>query len=374
MRIAILSIVYSKEYGVARVIDAQVPYLLAAGATVDIYTCSTHSDLWHPEVSLIRIPHSLRGLRQALIAGHYDVVMAHTHPFYHVLADISGHVKTLLYEHGTPPIERFPLKDQPERLRQIADMVDQVYPSVSQVVTISQYAAQYIGWPQAHIIYNGADHYLKNASAASVPSLSGPIRIFCVSRFGKAEQCYKGLDYLVRLQADLGPNYEIVLLGRGPQSERNDLRKQGIQVLDFEDDTQLVQQYLACDAFVSFSQWETFNLPLGEAGFFHKPALALRLGPHPEVTPFVFDQYETLRDYLRQSTRESLCRDGQAMFEHVNARFQWRKNGETLVQLVWKMVGSEHTQRPDWPWWCWRLYWRIRESVRRAIFAFKRHD
>lgn len=372
MRIAILSIVYSKEYGVARVIDAQLPYLLAAGATVDIYTCSTHSDLGRPEVSLCRIPHSLRGLRQALIAGHYDVVIAHTHPFYHVLADISSQVKTLLYEHGSPPVERFPLSEQPARLRQITHMVDQVYPAVTKVVTISQYAAQYIRWPQAHILYNGADHYLKYSAAVSVPR-SGPLRIFCVSRFGKAEQCYKGLDYLVRLQADLGPDFEVVLLGRGTPQERDDLRNQGIQVIDFKDDSQLVQLYLDCDAFVSFSQWETFNLPLGEAGFFHKPAFALRLGPHPEVTPFVFDLYEALRDYLKQSTRETLCRDGQAMFEYVNARFQWKYNGEQLVKLVQEMVGPQNSKRPDWPWWLWRMYWRIRESFRRTVYAFKRH-
>lgn len=367
MRIAILSYVFSKEFGVARVIAAQLPWLLEAGMEVDVFACDVRNTVDAKGVRVIRVPTHLRGMKRALESGGYDVVIAHTHPFYHLLASLRG-CKTLLYEHGMPPIDRFPVEEQEARRRMVADMPDRVYPAVDKVVTISRYASRYIGWEQAAVIPNGADHYMPLAREGVEPS--GPLTLLCVSRYGTGEQRYKGLDLLGRLSQDLG--CRVVLVGRGPDAERRKLQAQGLEVVAFENDVQLVDLYQRCDALVSFSQWETFNLPLGEAEFFGKPALALDIGPHGEVTPLVFPDYESVRDFLQNSTRESLKAEGEKCRAFAQARFSWKKNGEALVHLIHEIAPNPLHRRPGLYWHLACAFWRARQWVRLHSQAWRR--
>ena len=96
----------------------------------------------------------------------------------------------------------------------------------------------------------------------------------------------------------------------------------------------MARLYEGCDLLVSFSRCEMFNLPLAEAGFAHRPALALNVCAHPEVTPFVFDGYEGIRDYIAGATPESLRADGEKMFAFVDARFRWEMNAQRFLEFL----------------------------------------
>lgn len=371
MRIAILTSVFVPEFGVARVIASQLAHLAKVGILVDLYACELDRSLLCDGVRAVRVPTHLRGLRRALLRGRYDAIVAHTDPFYKFLAENELGAVTVGYEHGYPPVELCLPEERERRMVEIGDRLGNIYPTLTQVVTISEYAREYIRWPKARIIYNGADHYCREFKNSLIPEHASatPITVLAVTRFRKEEWLYKGLENLCRLKKDLGDKVRVVLAGRGDPESEQKLVASGIELAGVVSDRcRMNELYMSSDALVSFSEWETFNLPLAEMGFAHRPAFALNIGPHSEVSPFVFESYEGIRDYLKNSTRESLRLDGEKMFAHVDARFRWEYNGEKLVALLKELCPAESKNRPscllklDWLFWC------VREFIRNKVY------
>jgi glycosyltransferase involved in cell wall biosynthesis len=374
VRIAIFTAVLSRHYGVARVIAAQLPYLTAQGWVVDIFSCTAENPVDLCGARLVRIPTHLRGVAAMLGSAHYDVVIAHTHAFYSLLPLLGKECITIAYEHGMAPAFCYTVAEQKQRERLLADRDAAIFSRITRVVTISQFAARHIAWPSAYVLYNGADHLTGFPERLAVRATTDQLQLLCVSRFGAEEQKYKGLEALGKLARELGDGFCITLLGTGPALEKRNLEGLGLTVLDFQDDAMLAECYRACDALVSLSTFENFNLPLGEAGFFHKPALALDVGAHREVTPFCFADYGALRDFLRNSSRESLRADGEKMFAFVDARFRWEYNGQGLVRLLTELApGGVSGRGPGAKARLWVLFWQVREAVRRIYKRWVRH-
>lgn len=367
MRIAILTSVYRTEFGVARVIASQLPHLVEAGFEIDLYACELDQSLLFPKVRAVRVPTHLRGLRAALKAGRYDVIIAHTDPFYQFLAEDNCGAVTIGYEHGYPPVELCPPEEKESRLKEIGNRLGLIYPALTQVVTISRYGVEYLNWSGSYVIYNGADHYEHLYEPAEGEPF-GPIRILAVTRYRKGEWKYKGLDQVVRLKKDLGSACQITVIGRGDGESAQILKDVGIEVPGVVSDQELACHYSCCDVLVSFSQWELFNLPLAEAGFAHKPALALNHCAHPEVTPFVFNSYEEIRDYLKTATRSSLRADGEKMFQFVDSRFRWEQNGKELVKLIQAKCPSPVSCRSTFGKSIFWLFWNVREALRQNFY------
>jgi glycosyltransferase involved in cell wall biosynthesis len=367
MRIAILTSVCCAEFGVARVISSQLPFLVDAGFEIDLYACELDRALLCSGVQAVRVPTHLKGLRKSLIAGRYDVIIAHTDPFYQFLTEDDCGAFTIGYEHGFPPVELCLPEEREARLKEIGNRQGLIYPTLNQIVTISRYGAEYLNWPKASVIYNGADHY-ERLYKKRCPDVQGPIKILTVTRYRKGEWKDKGLDHIIRLKKELGKICQITVIGRGDEDSARKLNISGINTPGVVTDQELASYYSECDALVSFSQWELFNLPLAEAGFAHKPALVLNLCAHPEVTPFVFDSYETLRDYLKNSTRDSLKADGEKMFAYVHTRFRWKQNGEKLVRLIRSSCSNPRFNRPMFSKKVLWAFWNFREFLRQKIY------
>lgn len=370
MKIAILTSVFVPEFGVARVIASQLPFLIREGLAVDLYACELDRGMLCSGVRAVRVPTHLKGLRKALLHGRYDVVIAHTDPFFKFLAENEIDAVKIGYEHGYPPVELCLPEEREMRLKEIGDRLGSIYPALTQLVTISNYAVEYLQWPKAKVIYNGADHYNKGCenTAKEGSEKNGPIVLLAVSRFRKEEWQYKGIGYLCDLKRDLGDKVRIMLVGRGDAESTAKLQQAGVEVLGMVSEEKLGELYRSCDALVSFSQWELFNLPLAEAGFAHKPAFAFKKGPHPEVSLFAFDTYDEIRDYLANATMESLKVDGERMYAHVDANFRWKYNGEKFVALLKEMCPSESGKmasallKLDW------AKWNVREFLRQKIY------
>ena len=159
MRIAILTSMYRAEFGVARVIASQLPFLVDAGFEIDLYACELDRAMLCPGVHAVRVPTHLKGLKKALEAGRYDAIISHTDPFYEFLAKSDLKTVTIGYEHGYPPVELCLPEEREARLKDIGNRQGVIYPALTQVITISQYGVEYLKWPKARVIYNGADHY-----------------------------------------------------------------------------------------------------------------------------------------------------------------------------------------------------------------------
>jgi glycosyltransferase involved in cell wall biosynthesis len=367
MRIAILTSVFMPEFGVARVIASQLPYMVKAGLKIDLYACELDRKMLCDGVCAVRVPTHLRGLRSALIHGHYDVIIAHTDPFYRFLAECDCGAKTIGFEHGYPPVDLCPAEEKEARLKEIGNRLGEIYPALTKVVTISRYGAEYLKWPTADIIYNGADHYEKSYGAKG-KDISGPIQLLAVTRYRKGEWKYKGLENILQLKKDLGDRCEITVVGRGDEESKKTLLDAGIKIAGIISDEELAGYYSASDALVSFSQWELFNLPLAEAGFAHTPALALNVCAHPEVTPFVFSSYEGVRAYLMQSTKGSLRLDGEKMYSFVSERFRWEQNVQNLLDVIKSVAPESNNKKASFAKSLTCFFWNAREALRQNIY------
>ena len=355
MRIAFLSTFFVGEYGVTRVLAAQMPLLVAAGHHVDLYACFLDKSLVAKGVHAVRVPTHFRGLRECLRRGAYDVVVACTEQFFSLIAGWKLNAVTVAYEHGYIPVELTVPAEREQHRQMIEERVSRIYPAFDYVLTISKYAVDYIRWPKAFVLYNGADHFAKalsncsrdsagKDSAAGLNSISGkncaastvpPVHVLAVCRYREVEWEGKGMDDFCRLKKDLGDRVDITVVGGGDAVTCKKLADAGVRGLGaVKDPVEMARLYEGCDVLVSFSRCEMFNLPLAEAGFAHRPALALNVCAHPEVTPFVFPGYEEIRDYIAGATAQSLRADGEKMFAFVDRRFRWEMNARRLLEFL----------------------------------------
>ena len=367
MRIAFLSTFFVGEYGVTRVLAAQMPLLVAAGHHVDLYACFLDKSLVAKGVHAVRVPTHFRGLRECLRRGAYDVVVACTEQFFSLVAGWKLNAVTVAYEHGYIPVELTVPAEREQHRQMIEERVSRIYPAFDYVLTISKYAVDYIRWPKAFVLYNGADHFAKALSncsrdsagkecAAGLNSISGkncaastvpPVRVLAVCRYREVEWEGKGMDDFCRLKKDLGDRVDITVVGGGDAVTCKKLADAGVRGLGaVKDPVEMARLYEGCDVLVSFSRCEMFNLPLAEAGFAHRPALALNVCAHPEVTPFVFPGYEEIRDYIAGATAQSLRADGEKMFAFVDARFRWEMNAQRFLEFLERISKPADSMSP----------------------------
>lgn len=332
-RLAFLLAQHGKGYGVSVVVQAQAAAMAGAGWCVDIFCLNADEVHPLPGVRVVEVSKNLAGLKTRLEKGGYRVVVAHTWPFYKLLPKVRG-VFRVAWEHGVPPARLFPREEVFRRSFSEGNL-EEVYPNVERVVAISGYIRQEIGWERAVVVYNGSDHLWKHRLPDHAPGQapSSVIKILMVSRLWKSERIYKGVDDLIGLSKSLPQGFEVLLAGRGGESDAEYLRGCGLQVVLNPSDTELCGLYESADLVVSLSRWEGFNLPLVEAGFFGKPAYALDLCAHPEVTPFVFEDLDSMRGKILSMDRDGLRREGAAMNAHVQ-RFSWQAHGHSFLELV----------------------------------------
>ena len=269
----------------------------------------------------------IRGYARAFKA---QVIVAHTSPFYEMLPTLKARYRVFAWEYGDPPPQLFPDAAQRSAVKQFK--VPRVYPMLDGVVAISKFIARDCDWPESKIIYCGCDH-MPDLGSKVMPSEETshrppPLRVGTLMRLGKGEALYKGNQSFRDLSRSLrqsGVDVECHVMGRGSQADAEDFEREGIHVhLNASDEEK--QKYLRnLDIFVSLSIWEGFNLPLVEAQAMGTIGLALNLGAHPEVTPFVFDTLEDIKRFVESCARNRtiLFERGVRAYQYVRRRFRW---------------------------------------------------
>jgi hypothetical protein len=133
-------------------------------------------------------------------------------------------------------------------------------------------------------------------------------------------------------------------MGRGTHADAADFEREGIQVHLNATNVEKQKYLRELDIFVSLSFWEGFNLPLVEAEAIGTVGLALRLGAHPEVTPFVFDNLEDVQKFivLCGKDRGALFERSAEAYQYVRTRFTWSKAAEEW--LAWMGLPRESNE------------------------------
>lgn len=357
--IMILAIRLLMGYGVDLVVHNQAARLLRKGAKVIVgvlqYDRNYYGNVPYQVVEFNKMDkETLIGDVTSMVESErVDIVIAHTSPFFEILPDLKGKVITAVYEHGDPSPELFP-DDQVAR-QSIKDWkVANVYPEVDKVIAISHFISEDINWPQADIIYNGADHLCTTIDEKTLADfkirygLNNPQNkmFLCVARLGKGERYYKGLDkFKAFKQAYALDDAVFVVIGRGTENDASDLREFGLHVLLNVSEVDLRCAYRACDAFFSFSKWEGFNLPLVEAQCFGKPAFAISRCSHKEVTRNVFASVDDIANFIRDKTKQELAELGITSAIYIN-KFTWASNARSLAKTLSLMIGQSQLTKP----------------------------
>jgi glycosyltransferase involved in cell wall biosynthesis len=291
-------------------------------------------------VDVVRIRPTASAVRRLAEKLEPVAIVAHTSPFFELLPEVSTY-PCWAWEHGDPTPSLFE-RDAAERQHIKSRKLDSCYGQLAGVIAISDFIRHDIGWPDAHVIYNGCDHAPSCAPKAEAEVLGGAgaaLRVGTLMRLGPGEARYKGNDLFRRLVATArarGLPVQFFAMGRGTARDSAAFERDGIQThLNAPADDKW--RYLReLDVFISPSLWEGFNLPLVEAQALGTVGLALDTGAHPEVTPFVTSGVDECVTLLAAYARDRalLYRHSASSYRFVRQRFSWSEAAERFIAIA----------------------------------------
>ncbi len=347
LSIGILTYRLSKGFGVDVVVHAQARLLAQRGHFVTVYVFDHEPLHLSPEGYAVKLlPKQNFDIVRFLRLQKHDCYVAHTSPFFELLPELQQWASVFAYEHGDPAPELFPLAEMKSRRQIKRAKQKHVYNRIDGVIAISDFIRRDIEFPGATVLYNGADHLLPQESEVGLPTdsksqmraalgLDPHQKMFLtVARLGEGESHYKGLDLFAELRQKMtSSNVQMVLVGRGTPEDRAKFEALGIRVLLNASTDELRKAYSACDAFVSLSKWEGFNLPLVEAQSLKIAAYSLNNACHTEVCPNTFSTLNELAEFLSGASNEDFARDAQKGWNFVQ-KFTWQQNANQLEKYL----------------------------------------
>lgn len=342
MKILFLAVRMSKGFGVSVVIEELCLHLGKIGISTIVGCLESDSSFRHSNTKIM--PPDVNFILSFVKENKIDFVIAHTYPYFELLPLIQMNVECWAWEHGEPSPSFFPddkVEDGETNRRKRAEYkLKNVYPAIAGVIAISEFVASDILWPRSEVIFNGCDHVPDQCTKPRIAFMdTRPLRIGTLMRFGKGEALYKGNEYLLKIAEYLkkrGLSITFEVMGRGTEEDVEEFTKQGIKAHLNASDAERSNFLRSLDIFLSCSLWEGFNLPLVEAQASGTVSLALDVGSHPEVTPFVC---KDLTDMCRRveaycSDRDLLCAHSQLAYRFVRNKFSWDIGAFQFVQLI----------------------------------------
>jgi glycosyltransferase involved in cell wall biosynthesis len=337
--ILFLSAMMEQGWGVSLEIAEICRRLRRDGAQAFVGTSRTDGSFGWAGVDLVE-PH--REAIQALASRRRaDVIAALTSPYFEVLPSLSANFETWAWENGDPTPSFF-VHDRRDRIAMARHKLEAVYPNVRRVIAISDFIKHDIGWPRADVVRLGSDHVpaMPPKGPADIGGRdSRPIRVGTLMRLGRGEAHYKGNQLFLQLVDSLRAQafeVEFHVAGRGTEKDAASFRARDVVPhLNLDDDAKI--RYLrSLDVFVSMSLWEGFNLPLAEAQAVGTFGLALDVGAHPEICPYLLSHPE---DAVRYVTRA--VEDGQWLLEvsarcagFIRSRYSWDSTAAAVRKLL----------------------------------------
>jgi glycosyltransferase involved in cell wall biosynthesis len=288
-----------------------------------------------------------------------DLWIVETPPFYYWKDQLNAPI--IFVEHGTPHGHFFPRKTRiivESAIWTKKILIFEQLRTFDRIVTVSEFLKNELtenARAKTHVIYNGSDHYpiAKKEEIRkfrkSLGLTENDFVLLTVTRIDldESKSPYKGINELVeifRIIKDKNQSIKLIIAGRGDESSKIDLEKQGIITLLNVTPSSMPLVYSSCDLYVSTSKWEGFNLPIAESQFSGKPVIAYNLCAHPELiisgkTGFlVGTKNEFCNKIIELSTdRELLKKLGINAIEN-SSKFSWSKSVEMLNDLIDSLI------------------------------------
>jgi glycosyltransferase involved in cell wall biosynthesis len=306
VRIGVLTERMRLGFGVDLAIHHVAEGLARRGHDVTVFAAMSDGTFESPRYRLVRLGiassfvfpryewNALRALRRIRKAG-MDAFLVETFPFF-ALTPLLG-APVLAVDYGVCATAGLPWWMRASFLY-VRLMQHHLYFRLARgVVTISRYLRDQLPpavRARARVIYPGADHYPVDGDAAAARALvrkrlglaDGDVLLLYVGRLDPADQPYKGTAQLAAAIERLrrrDARVQALMVGFGTAANEAWLERQGIHCWRSAPGEAMGAIYAAADLYVTASTWEGFNLPLAEAQAAGRPAVALRVGAHPEV-------------------------------------------------------------------------------------------
>jgi glycosyltransferase involved in cell wall biosynthesis len=270
-----------------------------------------------------------------------SVIAAQTSPYFEILPELADEFETWAWENGDPTPSFFP--DSVRQRRLIAEYKhEHVYPRVHRVIAISEFIKHDILWPDSEVILLGGDHMpsLPLKQLSDFEHLKGgKVRLGTLMRLGAGEAQYKGNHLFLALVDEAqkrGIPVEAHVAGRGTEEDAAAFVARGIVPHLNVTETEKAEYLRSLDIFVSMSLWEGFNLPVVEAQTLGTLSLALDVGAHPEVCPYLLNEPMEAISYLVRAfqDRNWLQRASYTAANFARSKLSWENTGDKVKALL----------------------------------------
>jgi glycosyltransferase involved in cell wall biosynthesis len=273
-----------------------------------------------------------------------DLIIAHTPPFFSVARWTGGHPAVIAYDYGEPPPEWFP--DTAER-QVILTEKDQSLIMATAVYAISNAITSESRTPVDGVIPLGNAHLgrwtedlvARRDAVRARRDWQGKFVVLNVCRFHIGERRYKGVDLYAKVSAATkqksaaGSQQAVfVLCGKGTPADVEAMTALGLTVAANVTDEEMTDLYCAADAYANFSQWEGYNLGIGQALAMGLPTIASDIPAHRAFGIDVTNDVEFAADWVLQNAAVQSPR--------VPKVWSWEAPCKRLVEVIESMVGG----------------------------------
>ncbi|WP_375461846.1 glycosyltransferase [uncultured Enterovirga sp.] len=292
-RVLLLSRVHGQGNGVATVLDQQAAFLLGRGWDVTVGGPVGKNDLAYDGCRRANLWTAESAAAYAVQAG-IDCIVAHTPPFFSVTRYLGAWPLVYFFDHGEPPPRFFPDRNAREDVdwekRFAAPLAHRVF-AISQAINARQYHRNVV------VVRNGNSHLAtwsdpweeRRVAVRKALGYEDKFLVLNVCRFGEGERFYKGINRYGEVASDLpfrhpdlAATVVFLIAGRGDDDDVAEMRDLGLVPFANVSDAEMRDLYAASDLYVNLSEWEGYNLGIGQAMAMGLDVVASDIDAHRE--------------------------------------------------------------------------------------------
>ena len=294
-----------------------------------------------------------------------DLFIIQSFPFYSLIPLLKS--PTLVVDHGVVSTIGMPIKRKLYYKCQQLSQNLSYFRKAKKVILVSNYLLNllpnYIK-NKATFIHNGVDHYQgDNITQDEIDNFRLKLGIkendtllLYVGRLNLTNQPYKGLAELVSVYQDVSiknKNIKLLAVGYGSKNDEELLKNQGLLSLSNVLEEMMPIIYSASDIYTTCSQWEGFDLPVGESQYFGKPVICYNIGAHPEImisgkTGFIVANKEEFAEKIKLlSENKDLRKQMGANAKDFIKKFTWQNSIDNYDNEIRKIFSLKSVKQPS---------------------------
>ncbi|MBU4292952.1 MAG: glycosyltransferase [Actinobacteria bacterium] len=294
-----------------------------------------------------------------------DLFIIQSFPFYSLIPLLKS--PTLVVDHGVVSTIGMPIKRKLYYKCQQLSQNLSYFRKAKKVILVSNYLLNllpnYIK-NKAIFIHNGVDHYQgDNITQDEIDNFRSKLGIkendtllLYVGRLNLSNQPYKGLAELVSIYQDVSiknKNIKLLAVGYGSKNDEELLKNQGLLSLSNVPEERMPIIYSASDIYTTCSQWEGFDLPVGESQYFGKPVICYNIGAHPEImisgkTGFIVANKEEFTEKIKLlSENKDLRKQMGANAKDFIKKFTWQNSIDNYDNEIRKIFSLKSVKQPS---------------------------